>query len=588
MIFRNFKCLLCDVGFTYLFYYGFCFINPFRMPFVASYFVFLGCYFLITFFVLKKSLFQYLLGIEIKEKSLSYLLFKILFLCIIPFLLTYRIGHLGLLLIFIYLFLANLISYIRKRKSIWERCARTKTTCDIQGKHTKLITCFILSLVIVLLCTTTIQYIVFLQKENIVTEARKGFNLADYLPPVNHTPVPVSQIRQRQYIEDIKKHKQEPFEYIMQLFENHDIVVLCERMHPEYTQWQLFSQLILNDTFASKVGNVATEFGRINSQAHLDSLLNISFYSEEERKKAFAALIRENGNMWSLWSNTNVYDFAVNLSKFNEKQEENRKINWFFCNVAGDWKDINNRKDWEDNNWGNMGGDSIMAHNIATVFDDLNKRGKPAKLLVIENTHHAYKEDRKYELVTADYLYQQYGEKVAFVWINNEISGSIVNYPYQMGLLVNGAAAQIEDSAWALSFSSSILGEDCFDLIPRIITKRLKMKDMFNGMIFYMPLEKQYLKHGYDYILTDFKETLYQRNKIVFGERADEITQWQIDDYGFAKYHSEPQIIHGFYELNIIYYTVHYFILFWLLGCSISILKVRKRALLEKSARADL
>ena len=46
---------------------------------------------------------------------------------------------------------------------------------------------------------------------------------------------------EKPYIKDIRKHKQEFLEYIMQLFENHDIVVLCERIPPKYMQWQLFS-----------------------------------------------------------------------------------------------------------------------------------------------------------------------------------------------------------------------------------------------------------------------------------------------------------------------------------------------------------
>lgn len=561
MFFRRIKCLICDLGLAYLLYYGFGYINPWRIPLTASYFCFVGLYFLIAFFIFKRSIFQYLFGIETGAKPLAYVIFKILFLSIIPFLLTFRTGVFGLSFVFFFLLIFNTIPCLVKKKTIWEWCATTKLTASQQGIYTHTIAKVAFAVVSALLITTFIQQILLLQKEN------KDV-IIDYAIPATRTAISVSQIKKQRYINDIKKYKQEPFEYLMRLFENKDIIVLCERAHPEYTQWKFFSQMILNDTFASKVGNIATEFGRINEQARLDSLLGHSFDSEEDRRKTFAALIRENGGMWPLWSNTNIYDFAINLSRFNEKLEENQEINWFFCDVAGDWGEINDWQEWANNNFENYDRDSIMAANIINIFDNLDN----AKLLVIENTRHAYKTNRENGMTTADYLYRQYGEKAAFVWINNISCQSpieVLKNPYQMGLL-DAAAAHIKDSIWALSFSHSILGEDRFELLPFGDKWHLKMKELFDGMIYCLPPSQQFEKIGYRYILSDFVDTLLRRNKIVFGEeRGELLTDNEINN------HREPrtQTVRYFTLFNLVFYLFHYFVLLYLLLCLISILR---------------
>ena len=565
MLFRRIKCLICDLGLVYLFLYCFGYINPWKTPLLCTYFCFVGLYFLVSFFVIKKSIFQYLFAIKIEQRHLAYTLFKVLFLSVIPFWHTFRLEFFGLRSAIIMLFVLNATSYLIKKKTIWELCAKTKLILFKREKYHKQISKIITFIVSVLLIITSIQYVVLLTKKN----PQNISKVINFLQS-SFTPFPVSQVQKYQYINDIKKYKQDPFEYLMQLFKNHDIVVLCERMHPEYTQWQFFSQIIFNDNFALKIGNVATEFGNINNQRQLDTLLNNSFKSEKDRKKAFAALIRENGGMWPLWNNTNIYDFALNMSKFNEKQDEKHTINWFFCDVESDWKNTNNRQDWEDKNFKNYNRDSIMAVNIMSVFDNL----KNNKLLVILNTRHAYKEKRGFEFATADYLNQYYGEKVAFVWLNSVARKTSIDeifQPYQMGVL-DAAAMQIKDSIWAISFSNSILGNDRFELLPHVDKWNLKMKDLFDGMIYCMHPSQHYKKEGYEYILSDFADTLLKRNKIVYGEENGEtLTTEMINIYKSGETYT--YIIPYFLFFNVIFYIIHYLILFYLLAHLISILK---------------
>jgi hypothetical protein len=61
------------------------------------------------------------------------------------------------------------------------------------------------------------------------------------------------------YVSFLKNVQQSPKEYILKLFENSDIVILCERSHPEFTQYEMIIDLINDNRFIQKIGHVFTE-----------------------------------------------------------------------------------------------------------------------------------------------------------------------------------------------------------------------------------------------------------------------------------------------------------------------------------------
>jgi hypothetical protein len=468
--------------------------------------------------------------------------------------------------------ITNLLSFAVKRKSVWEWCARTRVTADTSKASYR----NSIAIIVILLCFTSILFIfVTIKYARYLSIEKKRFaqetNLLPAIMPFSTPAIPVSYFQTKKYRKDIERDKQKPFDYIMKLFENHDIVVLCEREHPEYTQWELFSQIILNDTFATKIGNVATEFGRVNEQVRLDSLMNTRFENEEAREKSFASLVRENGGMWVLWDNSNIYDFAVALSKFNEKQNPNTRINWFFTDNAGDWSSIKSIEDWEQNNFKNHKRDAIMAEHVIAIMDSLSTRTDRNKLLRIINTHHAYHEYREGDTTEADYLYEKYGDKIAFVWLNTTAHKDghfeIFMLPYQNGI-VDAAACNMGDSAWALSFENSILGNDHFELLPHRDKWHLKMKDLFDGMIYYQYPWQQCRKYGFPYLLTGFRDTLLKRSALV-GDEYHARIQTLLPICEKRSQIQEIIPLYSFLIINIIYYFLLYFNLFWLLGCLI-------------------
>jgi hypothetical protein len=577
MIFKRIKILLCDLGIVYVILYCFEYINPFFFPFSCLYFLGVIIYFLVSFFILQRSVFQYFSGIEIEKNKFIYTLFKILFLGCIPCFLAYKLDFIvAMLLTILFLLILNNISLLARRMSIWELCAKSKVKLNVQKIiNGKIINGFIVGICIILFITT-FQYVQTLREEKHTATVKNR-----YWIPVYHSAFPTSYFKVQKYVNDIERNKMSPKEYILNLFDNYDIVVLCERGHPEYTQYQMISEIVCNDTFANKVGNIATEFGRSSSQPLLDSLLNTTFSSEENRKKAFAALIRENFGADIINAKTNVYDFFTSLYQFNKNRDKNQRIKWFFSDAYLNWDEISTYSDWSLKYNMRYTRDLTMAINTISNYEKIKLNDKQNKLLVIQNYRHAFPRNVASEKSVADFLYEKYQSKVAFVWIHNFSYNFLLFFSEMMTLpsysgLLDATNLKMKDSVWGISFDKSILGQQRFDLFPRLSRQKLQMKDVFNGMIYYLPPSKHYWKFGYEYMLDDYIETALKRDAITGKSQMIESVisyykenKQMIEPYYFI----EPHYL--YLRFNLIYYFIHYFILLHLL---FSLIVIKKRS----------
>ena len=75
------------------------------------------------------------------------------------------------------------------------------------------------------------------------------------------------------YVSFLEGQRQGPVDYVLSLFEKYDVVVLCERAHPETTQYDLILDIIRDRRFAEKVGNVFTEVGTASLVPRVDAFL---------------------------------------------------------------------------------------------------------------------------------------------------------------------------------------------------------------------------------------------------------------------------------------------------------------------------
>ena len=67
---------------------------------------------------------------------------------------------------------------------------------------------------------------------------------------------PKHDIKIDKYIDFLKHNNNQAKEYILDLIENNDLVILCERDHRENTQYKFLKELMSDPRFIKNVGNI--------------------------------------------------------------------------------------------------------------------------------------------------------------------------------------------------------------------------------------------------------------------------------------------------------------------------------------------
>jgi hypothetical protein len=464
----------------------------------------------------------------------------------IPLVLTY-FHYGGILMSYcLLLIITNLIIGLFVKKSLWQLITCTVIEkADTVSRSKVYLRYLLLAALLPFIVQSVKEYCFFQKEKTFVSNSRIS--------------MPVSIPAKCAYVSDINKHKRtDAVDYVLQLFDDCDFVVLAERLHPECKQWELFSQIILNERFVEKVGNVYTEFGNINNQEEFDKYMNSDFDSVEDLEKATARNIRENGGWWDMWTNRNIFDFILNLHQYNAKRDSSDRINLFFSDGPVDWSTVHTHQQWKEAFYG-VERDSIMAANIITHYKmKLGNSATRKKALVIMNTRHAFHGAVPADPGTTDYLFDEFPGKVANVLINGSTQ---FLYPAKSGLL-DEAALEMKDSIWAVSFDNCLLGNAFFDLMPLpFLSANKKYKEVFNGMI-YCAHPKDFLSvEGYKYMLDGFKDTLYRRRSIVRPAAYIPATADELSEEEYYRTRVSPFIK----IYNIAWLFLHYVILLFLL-----------------------
>lgn len=330
-----------------------------------------------------------------------------------------------------------------------------------------------------------------------------------------YPPYPVTAATAK-YADFIKKSSQDPVDYIFELFKQNDIVVLSERLHPEYTQYQFISKIVSDERFIKDVGNIFTECGSVSFQDTLTSYLHSSFRTEDDLNKNTANLQRNSNAIWPLWSNTNLFDFFKHVNKLNNQLPDSIRINWYFTDLPVDWQTMTHEKQVKA--YTNPLRDSIMAFHIIERYTNTIQKQKRHKALVIMNTRHGYgltnkdinyQFNSRYKGATA-FLMQQFPRKVANVMMNTvSIKLGMMFTPIQNGKWET-AFSQVGNPDAGFNFVNSPFGNDKFDA-AFFTAPSLTYKDIFTGFVFYKPLEQHIKKEGFPNEFDNFEDTIIKR-----------------------------------------------------------------------------
>lgn len=325
------------------------------------------------------------------------------------------------------------------------------------------------------------------------------------------------------YIDFLKKKNLSAKEYILSLFKENDIVILCERDHREFTQYHLFLEIINDPYFKEQVGVIFTEIGARN----LEPDINKFFQNKELSKKEIDKYIlnyQRDCMFYPIWKKSSFSYFVRNLYDINQKATSNKPILMFPSDLpkriaepsVDKVKDLYKMDSFRD---------SLMATYIINKFDSLRDNNVRHKALVIMNYRHAFGHSFYIAKGTkADnvgrFLFEAYPGRTANVMVNSyAILDARSDTDITFGVIQDGkwdaAFRQLKINDMGFSFGNSPFGDDSFDYWP--LKNEFEYKDVFDGFVFYTPIEKFEMTEGIPNFLEDgFFEKLAEREALFY------------------------------------------------------------------------
>ena len=311
------------------------------------------------------------------------------------------------------------------------------------------------------------------------------------------------------YVDFLKTQKITAKDYILSLFKNHDLVILCERDHRDITQYDLYLSVIRDPYFVKNVGNVFTEVGVSTLNPEINRFMHNDSLSQNQVEESLLYFYRK-ADFWPLWDKYNTYYFLKEFYAINHELSPEDKNNLFPSDVPFDWNHIKTVDDlkivWKKliKNKNVKVRDSIMARQIMVTYDSLRAHSRRKKALIIMNYRHAFNDvfdPRAYN--TGRFLFRKYHGKIANVLMNNYIVVPTGYVPYST--IQNGkwdAAFELTSkSDIGFDFNNTPFGKDSFDYYPD--KQNLTYQDVFTGMAFYKPLREFNLVIGVPGIMNE-------------------------------------------------------------------------------------
>ncbi len=308
------------------------------------------------------------------------------------------------------------------------------------------------------------------------------------------------------YVSFLQQQKQNPVDYIMGLFEEHDIVVLCERDHRETTQYDLIFDLVSDPRFIARVGNMFTEVGTSSLRGEVHEFLFSENLTEREIESKALSIYRNIG-FHPIWEKHNSFDFLKRLYCLNDSLSAEKKVNLYFSDVPFSWEGMT-EEEYKEFVSTLPKRDRTMAKQIIDTFNEILQSGdKRKKALVIMNSAHAFNDRftfvRTWFEVKGDtvgrHLFEAYPGKVANVMINFLARKGMSDRKFTMKMIQNGkwdaAFEVVGNRGLGFDFAGSPFGNDSFDYIPSV-ARGLTYQDMFTGFVFYRPVEELRLAIG--------------------------------------------------------------------------------------------
>jgi hypothetical protein len=319
------------------------------------------------------------------------------------------------------------------------------------------------------------------------------------------------------YVTYLKNQNNSAKDYVLGLFKTHDLVIICERLHGEFTQYDLLADIISDKRFIENVGNIFTEIGLSSLNPALNSFMHTKNLPPDTINKRIL-FFQRNCSFWPTWTNANYSFFLNKIYSINNSIPEEDAINVYPSDLPFNWNGADTTTILKLKAM-LPGRDSIMATQIIAQFDKIKSTGqKRKKALIVMNTRHAYNKEfiypGGYRLKNAAYfLFEKFKDRVANVFLN-----TISSDKDEFELLQDGkwdAAFKVcGKNSLGFDFFGSPFGKDSFDIVP---TKTdFIYQDIFTGFVFFQPVESHRLIENIPgFVDSDFKKNIYRRIELI-------------------------------------------------------------------------
>ncbi len=348
------------------------------------------------------------------------------------------------------------------------------------------------------------------------------------------------------YTNFLEKDHKKAKDYVLDLFEKNDLVIICERDHRENTQYEFLNELISDPKFIQNVGNVFTEVGMRSLNPEINNFIHSTGVANNTKKDKIIELQRR-CSFYPIWEMYNFYSQVEGIYEINQALRQSEKINLYPTDVELNLDSIN--VDYLKKFWYNEANnrDSLMADYIIENFEKIKKsETKRKKALIIMNYRHGFNNNFKqadgsnFDNV-GSFLFDKYPGNIANVLINPlGILESKSDIDITWIALQNGkwdAAFKVsKKNNIGFDFKSTPFGKDKFDYWTFTPHKN-NYQDIYTGFVYYESPTDFKIITGVDGLVdTLFLETYKKRvslwNKVV-GDRLGNQTE---DSLIFKKY----------------------------------------------------
>lgn len=325
------------------------------------------------------------------------------------------------------------------------------------------------------------------------------------------------------YVDCLKKiEKKSAKDYILEKFQNHDIVILCERSHQDLSQYELIKEILTDEYFKKNVKNLFTEIGTVNLNPEINIFLKTtgldSIYVEKKLSE-----FQRNASFGPFWENYNYHYLLRTIYDINNNSDN--LISYFPSDVKFDWSKVKDSTDFARKTDKEIEHrDSLIAYNIINRYKKIKSK-KNKKALIIMNYRHAFKLNSsigdKLQKNTGKYLFDYFGNKVTNILINTIIFKTQYN---NNKLIQSGKwdaafkALRIDDIGY--DFKNTIFSKDNFDMWN--LESNHTYEEFFDGFVFYKPIEKHNLVSYFNGLISeDSGEEILRRFEITLKNRRN-------------------------------------------------------------------